>query len=494
MRTFDPHFASANVDRSVADLVFNGLISFRPGNVNLEYVEPDLAESWEISADGLSWTFHLRKGVVTHPWNGNPGYELTSEDIVYSLQKAANPDRSAFAGEYVGMTFEALDDYTVRIVLDTPLSSLLFLAKVIDYAGGFIVPKRPIEDMGDDAFRTHPVGTGPFVFQTYVPMEKVVLVRNENYFCGTPILEQVELLYIADLSARTLGFRAGEFDVVEGPQEQAWVEDMEAIPDTIVDVFGPGSASVLHLNTSKPPFDDLRVRQAAAYALSRDELVAAIGSEVAEPIFSIVPAPYLPGGLSEEEVSARGLLYTADRNKARELLAEAGYPDGVDVEVYHTELAAMLRPMEAFHAQLAEAGINLILRVVDHSSFHSLIRQDASPIVHYMCWRPNADVFLTRFFHSDSIVVEGAKPDTNFSHYYQIDYAIEQARQATSASEQVAWWKEAQYHILEDVSAIPLFIKQFTFAHKSYVDYGYDFESNFNQFPPIREGTKILAH
>ncbi len=90
LKTLDPHYAAATMDRAVVDMVFNGLVRYRPGDITV--FEPDLAESWEVSDDGLVWTFHLRRGVMVHPYPGNPeGYELTSEDVVFSLNKAANP-------------------------------------------------------------------------------------------------------------------------------------------------------------------------------------------------------------------------------------------------------------------------------------------------------------------------------------------------------------------------------------------------------------------
>lgn len=493
LKSLDPFYASSNVDRSIVDMVFSGLVRFRPGDIRTDYIEPDLAESWEVSKDGLSWTFRLCKGVTFHPWDGNPGYELTSEDIVFSLERAADPKRSAYASQYTDMSFKAIDKYTVRITMAKPLSKPLFLTKVMNYTGGFIVPKRVLEKMGDKWFATHPVGTGPFMFREYKPMAKVVLARNEKYFRSPPILRQVEVFYVPDLSARNLGIRKGDLDLVEGPMEQSWVEEMRALPNIKADIFGPGATHVLHLNMKKKPLDDIRVRQAIAYAISREELVLAAGREVAAPIYSIIPAPYLPGGLTKDEVQSKKLLYSVDRAKAMKLLADAGYPKGIPLEVIHTEIASMLQPIENIQAQLRKVGIDLNLKVVDHAAFHSLIRKDLSPIVHYSAWRPNADIFLSTFYHSSARVVEGAKPDTNFSHYDKIDRLIEEARNTVDSEKQAELWKEAQFQILADCAAIPLFLKQFTFARRDNVDYGYELKSNFNLFPPIRETTKIFA-
>ena len=493
LKSMDPHYASANVDRALVHLVFNGLVRFKPGSVRMDSIQPDLAESWEISKDGREWTFHLRKGVMFHPWDSEPPYEMTSEDVVFSLQKSADSKRSVYANSYTGMKFKAPDKYTVVITTEKPVSPFLFLTNVINYAGGFIVSKKAVETMGLEEFRLHPVGTGPFKFQQYKPKEKVILVRNENYYRGLSAIEKIEILYIADLSARNMALRTGEIDIIEGPMEDSWIRIVESIPSVKVDVFGPGSTSVIHFNMNKEPFNDLKVRQAFAYAISRDQLIASIGIAVADPIFSPVPGEYLPGGLTKAEVEKLDLTYTFNIEKAKKLLAEAGYQDGLKVEAINTEMATMLRPMENIQAQLKKAGIDLTLRVVDHSTFHKMIRDDASQIVHYMAWRPNADIFLTQFYYSHSAVVTGSKPNANFSHYDKIDDLIEQAKNTIDPEKQIALWKEAQINILKDLPAIPLFIKKFTMARKDYVDYGFSIESNIGFYPPITERTRIVT-
>jgi peptide/nickel transport system substrate-binding protein len=150
--------------------------------------------------------------------------------------------------------------------------------------------------------------------------------------------------------------------------------------------------------------------------------------------------------------------------------------------------------MVNIQSQLRECGIDVNLKVVDHSSFHTLIRQDVNPLVLYVCTRPNADVFLTRFYHSASIVVTGAKPDTNFSHISSIDGLIEAARAELDPAKQVALWKEAQFKILEEMAAKPLYTKRFIYARKPYVDYGYELLASLAYTPAINELTKILKH
>ena len=137
--------------------------------------------------------------------------------------------------------------------------------------------------------------------------------------------------------------------------------------------------------------------------------------------------------------------------------------------------------------------MKLNITMVDHSSMHELIREDANPVVAYMAWRPNADVYLTRFYHSDSIVVTGAKPDTNFSHYDQIDDLIESARLATDADEQTRLWKEAQLQLMTDCVTYPLVSANQVYVRRGWVDYGHELKSSLSYYPQFTEQTQILS-
>lgn len=486
----DPHRASSHVDRAIASMVFNGLVRLPAGNANVASAEPDLAKSWSVGDDGRTWTFRLRDDVKFHPWGTTPAQPMTAEDVVFSLTKAADVNRSAYSSEYAGFAFAAVDPLTVQIVTPVPLSETLMLAKLMNYGGGFIVPKAAYEALGD-GFALKPVGTGPFMVDTLTPKASLTLKANPDYFRGVPKLPGVELLFMPDVSARGIGIRTGELDIAEGSSEASWVGLMRRYPNVEVKVFGPGSASILYLNMNKAPLDDLRVRQALAHALSREAVVAAIGPETAMPLYAPFPGEYLPGGLTTDEVKAQGLDYPHDVARAKALLAEAGYPNGITLDVVHTELAVMLRPMENIQAQMREAGITLNLRVVDHPTYHSMIRADASQIVHYMAWRPNADNFLSRFYHSAADITTGSKKDTNFTHYAAVDTLVDEARAMTDAAKQAALWREASVKILGDLPAIPVFQGRTAMAFNSAVDLGYELNSNLAFFVPITEATEI---
>jgi len=505
-----PHIAVAKGDRAIIHTMFNGLVRYKPGDISAGF-EPDLAESWEVSSDGKVWTFHLRKGVMFHPWTNpvtgvyHPPYELTSEDVVYSFQSAADPARSAYAGEYAGLIFEAVGPYTVRVLLPKPMSPTLIFPKVADYAGGLIISKKAAEDLGDN-YHIRPVGTGPFMFKEYKSKEKYVVVRNEQYFRGVPKLAGVEFRFMPDESSRKFGLMSKELDVIVGAS-QPFIEEMRAVPGVVVDVYGPGHVTALFFNCTKKPLDDIRVRRAILYCLDRDEARATVGMDLTEKVYTLVP-PVLPGGLTREELEKRGqedgkdYIYDTDRNRAKELLTEAGYPNGFTLDMYITERADYQVYMPNIQAQLREIGIDLRLKVVEHATYHSYIRKDMNPIVAYNVWRPTADVFLTHFYHSDSIVVTGASPNINFSHIGGVDLdgdgvidsvddLIERAREELDPEKQGELWKEAQLKANDWAVNWIGFIEKFVVARNSYVDWGYDLKSTLVLFPQINEMTSI---
>jgi peptide/nickel transport system substrate-binding protein len=490
--SLDPHFATTTQDRSLVDMVFNGLVRYKPGDGSV--FEPDLASSLptaKMEGARQVWTFALRKGVMCHATEGVPSYELTSEDVVYSLQKAADKARSAYAADYTGMAVEASGAQTVRITLDKALSPVLFLPKVANYSGGFVVCKRAAEKLGPNGMKTRPVGTGPFMFKSYSPQERVQLVANPGYFRGRPQLDGVDFRYMPDLSSRELALRNGQLDVINGAPDKAWVDKMKGVTNVKVDVFGVGEVAVLYFRTTAPPLDKPEVRKAIAYALDREEFLALFGKGIAEIVYSPVPVRFLAGGLTKEELAAKGLDYPTDREKAKKLLAQAGFPNGFPLEMATSEMTGYRVLYESMQAQLAKVGINASVKTVDHSTMHSLIRKDANPLVIYIAWRPNADVYLTQFFHSDSTVVTGKKPNINFAHYDKIDDLIEQARGETDAAKQVALWKQAQLRILEEMVAYPMQYQNQVYARSTAVDYGHELVSVLALYPGVTEKTRL---
>jgi peptide/nickel transport system substrate-binding protein len=475
--TLDAHRASATSDKTVVGWLYNGLVRFRPGSADPNDLEPDLAERWETSPDGKVWTFHLRKGVKFHGEWGTLG----ADDVVYSLQRSADPKRSTFSSDFAALDkVEKVDDLTVRITLKYP--DVNFLGRVSNYHGGNIVSRKAAEELGDK-FGTRPVGTGPFAFVEQVTQQYVKLAAHPGYFRGKPKIDTVTVRVIPSDSARELAFTSGELDLMYGKREQRWVDSARRRPGFNVEIFQPGEYRLLHLNQSMPPLDDIRVRRAVAAAINVDDLVRFVGKDVGPRGCSVVPPGYLG-----EDCSVR---YGFDLAKARALLAEAGHKDGITVKAIVSNISAQQPFMEIIQAQLAKAGIKLEMQVVDHATYQSQTRKDLSGLVFYGAARfPIADTYLSEFFHSRATVGTPTAA-TNFSHCKVADKEIEEARLAPDAAAQKALWKEAQRKIMDDVCAVPLFELRQVWARGDKLDFGYELKGAMNLAPTLTEATAL---
>ena len=474
----DPHVATTTPDKGLLHYMFNGLVRIAPGQASPEYIEPDIAQSWTSSEDGLTWTFSLRDDVACH---GDWGM-LSADDVVYSLERAANPDTSAFAGDFRAFqSIEATGENEVTITLSEPVPSLLGL--LVPYHGGNIVCQAAVEEMGDE-FERAPVGTGPWQFAEYQPQQFVRLVAHEDYFRGAPHIKEIFFRYIPSDSSRDLAFQAGEIDMLYGRQDQTWLARIAQVPDTTVVTMRPGEMSQLMLNMTMPPLDDVRVRRAVAHAIDRDSMVEFKGPDVTLPAVSPVPEGYL--GYTDDIPQ-----YAYSPERARELLAEAGFPDGVTLKAIHTTLPGMLATIEAVQAQLRQSGITLDIELVEHATFHAQIRQDLSQVTHYSAARfPVADTYLTQFSHSDAAP---GKPTaiTNFSHCDVADEEITAARVEPDPDRQLALWAQAQYKIMDAVCVVPIFQNMQLWAWTDRLDLGHEVVGSLNLSPAVTEQSRF---
>lgn len=470
----DPHLSATTPDKALFNFMFNGLVRFKPGSMNPETIEPDLAEKWTSSEDGKTWNFSIRRGVQCHHNYG----EITSADIVYSLQRAADPKRSGFSSDFKDFDkVEAVDANTVRITLKNAVPSLLGL--LTNYHGGNIVCKKAAEEMGEN-FVKKPIGTGPFMFGQYAPKELVTLVAHKGYFRGAPKLERIVYRYIPSDASRDLAYTSGEIDMLYGKGEQVWVERMRKLDNTIVDVFEPAEMAVLYLNTKMKPLDDIRVRQALGHALNINEVVQFKGAAVARAAKSVVPIGYL--GFTDDVP-----LLKHDPARAKALLAEAGYPNGLTVKAIHTSLPGMLSTIQVVQQQWRRSGINLDLEIVEHATFHAEIRKDKSAIVQYQAARfPIADTYLTQFFHSSAIVGTPTAV-TNFTHCNDADAEIVAARSEPDPVKQKALWKTAQQKLMTKVCALPIYENMLVWARRANFDFGIKLEGSLNLGPVVNE-------
>ncbi|MGL4241810.1 MAG: ABC transporter substrate-binding protein [Beijerinckiaceae bacterium] len=475
----DPHMNSATPGKAFMQQIFNGLVRLKPGEISPEFIEPDLAESWASSPDGKEWTFKLRQGIQCHHGFG----EFTSADAVFSLNRAATRETSTFASDYTQFDkVEAPDKYTVKITLKSAIPSLLGV--VMNYHGGQMVCKAAVDQMGNDGFRRRPVGTGPFAFAEYVPQQYGKLVANDQYFRGKPVLRELTYRLIPSDAARDLAFQAGEIDMVYARQDQNSFRRLRDTPGVKALSMNPAEMSVIHLNMTMPPLDNIKVRQAVAHALDRDGIHQFRGREVSRPSVSVVPSGYV-GTLGNAPLLPHNL------QRAKDLLTEAGHPNGITLKTIHTTLPGMMSFMEAVQAQLRRAGITLEITPVEHATFHQQIRQNLSQVVHFQAARfPVADVYLSQFFHSRAIVGSPTAV-TNFSHCKAADAEIDAARSEPDKAKQLAFWHEAQRKIVNEVCAIPMNEQLMLWAHKDVLDLGYEVKGSLNLGPPILEIAKF---
>ena len=476
--SLDPHRSSAGQDTPVFASLFNALVRFPPGSADPARIEPDLAERWERSPDGLVWTFRLRRGVKFHHGFG----EATADDVAWSLTRAADSKRSNFAADYAEFkSVEAVDPATIRITLTARVPSLIGL--VADYHGGLIFSRKADEQLRE-GFKDKPVGTGPFAFDAYDPKTSTTLAAHREYFRGSPKLAKVMFRYINSDQTRELAFQAGELDLAQGRREQRWVERMKTVPGTVVEVFSPGEFRTLLINAKMGPLADVRVRQAIVHAIDVSSLIRFVGADVAIPGRSVVPQGYL----GETPDVPR---YPYDPEKAKALLAAAGHAGGLTIRSVVSSIPTQLPIMEQVQAQLKKVGITLDMDVVDHPTYHARIRQDLSALTFYGAARfPIADTYLTQFYHSRSAMGQPAA-SLNFAHCAAADSEIDAARSETDAAKQLALWAEAQRRIIAAACSVPLYDLLQVWVRTAKVDYGYKLEGALSLGPPVTERARL---
>jgi len=279
--------------------------------------------------------------------------------------------------------------------------------------------------------------------------------------------------------------------MIVGVGTPGWFEMMEKDPTTVHDVYGVGYTGLFHFNTSIKPMDDVRIRKAISLALYQHKFLEVSSSRVVENVYAPIPEGLFPGGLSKVMAEELGFLVSTDLEKARHLMAQAGYTNGFSMKVISSEKRVHHTVYDSLKEQLAKIGIQVEVEKVPHKQMHKLIRQNISPMILYFTSRPNADSYLRGFFHSDSRVVHGVKPHTNFSQYDKVDTLIDDARNEINPQRQISLWKQAQIKIMADVIVYPLFIVKQSCTRRDYVDYGHELINTLAGYPQFNEMTRL---
>ncbi len=354
-KAIDPHQSVDNYSFAVLKHINQPLVTM---DGRTKELVPILAEKWEI-LDDTTYKFYLKQGVKFH--NGD---ELTADDVVFSFKRMMSDPKSFYTksrGKYLDADgFQVIDKYTVIIKTNGPLPIWLSGMRH-PYAN--ILSKRAVEEAGDEYFR-NPVGTGPYKFKSWLKGEKIELERFDDYHGKKGNFKNITFLIIPDASSRVIALETGNVDLIyEVPGND--VERLNASENTKV-VESQGL--ILHhlfLNTRKKPMDNPLVRKAIEYAVNKE----AYGHVVYQGRFSVPVGPILP---VSSFFPADEKPYPYDPAKAKELLKEAGYPDGFTAELWIANFADRVSGATVLQSMLAEVGIKVNVTVYESGVFDGL--------------------------------------------------------------------------------------------------------------------------
>ncbi len=339
--------ANGNGDIFADELIYSPLVRSDP--TGGDDLVPGLASSWEVSKDGLTYTFHLRPGVKFS--NGQP---LTAEDVKFSLDRFGDPKTNVLLSNVaVGYkTTEIIDDETVEVQLTQPVAAFLYNISIFP---AFIVPKDLVEAQGD-AFFKNPVGTGPFMVKDFAAGSNITFVRNPHYWEeGKPYLDSVRFDFATDSNSRLLELKNAQAQIADGVLFSQ-ISSIQKEQDLVVQPAKVPLFLGLWLNHDREPLADLDVRQAMQYALDKDLINKTIFRGVGTIPNSVLMS--LKGDAPDDEVKP----YAFDLDKAKELMAKSGFPDGFSTTLqypagydYYRQLALLMQN------EFAEIGIKLKL-------------------------------------------------------------------------------------------------------------------------------------
>jgi oligopeptide transport system substrate-binding protein len=480
--TLDPAFLTDIYAAPVAQQVFDGLVEF---DANLNVV-PSIAKSWQASYDGLVWTLHLRQGVKFHH-----GREVNADDFVYTFTRLLHPrtasprawlfERVQGAKEFLAGTAErveglqALDAYTLQITLSQPYAPFISILGIVQAQ---VVPREEVERLGS-AFGRQPVGTGPFRFVNWVAGEKIVLEANEEYFEGRPFLNHLHYHIITDRQ-RALD----EF-------EQGTLEDTVLLSHQPTPLRGdprfksfrkPLLATLfLGLETRDGPLSNHKVRQAINYAINRE----AINSTIRQNRF-VQARGILPLGMPGYNPDLEGYQYNLAR--ARQLLTEAGHPEGNNLpplELWTSATTATaLQEHEAIKRDLEQLGLKVELFTAESwQHYKTAVLGKRSGAMYRFVWYadfPDPDNFLFPLFHSQS--------SDNYANYSNpaVNRLLEQARSEGDYLKRIELYRQTEALIMADAPVVNLVYYNYETLFQLYVQ-GIELNALGERYIPMKK-------
>jgi len=438
--SMDPHAsndaASAQQNKQMfSTLLFQCYDTFAP--------LPALAVAWD-TPDASTVNIELRQGVTFH--NGDP---LTAADVEFSLVRAANSEQM---GIIIGMldSVTVHDDYNLTLHLEIPFAPIL---SHLAHPGTSIVPMNHVLEVGDSAFADHPIGTGPYAFASHALGDRLELVRFDDYWGELPQIETLTWRTVPDASTRLIEVSAGTADVAFDIAP-ADIPTAEADPDVnLVTRQNLALNDWLSLNTSRPPLNDVRVRQAIDYALDTEALMRTawgdLGSPAQGPISDIVW-----GFVPQQQ---RGV----NLDRARELLEEAGHADGFTLQIWwNTGNAQRMQVAEMVQFALAPLGIEVEISGMEWPTILEItgvtdpaLTEHDMFMIGWVAVTADADYGLFPVFHSENF---GAAGNRAFWYNTEVDALLEAGRASVDPDERMQIYGRVQEIIVEEVPVIPI--------------------------------------
>lgn len=430
--------------------VFDTLVRFAAEGTQ---VEPSLAESWTVSSDGLVWTFKLRKGVKFH--DGTPLDAAAAEfSFLRQFDKKHPYHQGAF--EYAEFTLESVKSIqavgadSLRFTLKAPNAS--FLAMLAMFSNAVSSPTA-IKKYGKDYFK-HPTGTGPFKFVEWVQKDHVTYEANKNYWAGRPCVDRLIVRGIPDNTVRLLEMEKGTVHIMDqtNPPDYARIRKNPSL----VLFTGPGlNTGYIAMNTQKEPFNDVRVRRAVNYAVNKPAIIRAFYEGIGTP--AVNPMPPTIWGYND---AVKGYEYNPE--KAKQLLNEAGYPNGITTELWWPNRARpyLTQPQkiaEALQQQLAKGGIRAKLVTYEWGTYLSKTRSGEHPMA-ILGWtgdNGDPDNFLYVLLDSDNTKV-GTASNIAFYRSAAVHNLLIKAQRVSDQAQRAVLYRQAQQLIFQDAPWVPL--------------------------------------
>ncbi len=450
---------------------FDRLVECETNDAGEAVLVPGLAKSWDVSGDGLTYTFHLQEGVKFQN-----GADFTADDVVYTVNRMMDPKTLAKNTDFMDMIkgakaryedttgaitsvegVKAVDDLTVEITLEAPFGS--FLANIA--TPGCAIYDRETTEAAGDQFGVDPakcIGTGPFQVTKWERGVEVDLVTNPNYFKGASKMDGIKFMIVPDEDTQRMMFETGKVDVFNfeyGPSQLDYFLNTGDFKDRIVSGKRAGTYYYL-FNESIPPLDNPKVRQALFMAIDRQAILDALYSGK-----GVVANAFVPEGVLGHNAAAPEIKY--DPAAAKALLAEAGYPNGFDMETAQfADSSSTQQVNEIVQSYLAEIGVNLTINLMDDATFSGLRGEGKLPS-YYNSWSADfndPDNFLYTFFSQKNSLSRSS----NY-HNEEVWKMLEEARVMVDPEARLKKYQEAESIIINtDYAILPMYQREHLFC------------------------------